>query len=61
MATSRKEPRLTHDQFEHIMDHFDTGRDLRASTAFPDGGTDMLFARLRRAASNQLSGGEATC
>lgn len=63
-ATGKQHPtgvqRLTEHEMDSLVDRFDTDHEFRISHAFPDGGLDPLFARLRRAALNQACVGEAT-
>lgn len=51
---------MTEQEMNAIVDRFDTDREFRVSTAFLDGGLDLLSARLRRAALNQTCDGDAT-
>lgn len=43
-----------------IVSRFDTDEKLIVSSAYDDGGTDLLFPRLIRAALNQYENGDAT-
>ena len=51
---------MTEKEMVKIIERFDTDREFRVSTAFLDGGPDNPSGRLRRAATDQLCGDEAT-
>jgi hypothetical protein len=47
---------MTEGKIFDIVESYETDTEFRVSEAFPDGGIDPLFARLRRAAVDQPSG-----
>ena len=51
---------MTEKEMVAIIERFDTDREFRVSHAYQDGGINALSGRLRRAATDQLYGDEAT-